>query len=164
MSKTAWIIVGLVVLAIVGYAIFGGKKAPENVPVGSEQSQTPEKKMAFADFVRQGGSYKCDISQSSADTTNSGTVYVSGGMVKGEYSTSTAGRVVTTYFLVRDGFSYAWFSTDPTQGFKMKVDVTGPGADEWSSQIGDYNCVAWSADASVFAIPANVTFQEIEPK
>ena len=163
MSKTTWTVIIVVILIVAGYFIFSSNKGVENVPMGPE-SQAPEKKMAFAEFVKQGGSYKCEIKNNINDAGSSGTVYVSDGVVKGELNTLTAGKMVTTYFLVRDGFSYAWFSTDPTKGFKIKEDTSVSASSDWASQIGDYNCEPWTADRAMFEVPASVTFQEIEPK
>ncbi len=169
MSKTTWVVIIVITLTIAGYFVFSGNKEA-NVPAGEEQSaQTPERKMAFADFVRQGGSYKCEVKQALSDMENSGTVYLSGGMMRGEFRTVAEGRTVTTNIINRDGYTYTWSSASPETGFKIKVDASADaetsGTYSWdASQVGDYNCAAWSADASVFAVPTSVTFQELEPK
>src|SRR3989344_2936863 len=161
MSKTTWGVIIAIVVVVGGYFLLTGKKGAENGPMNESQT---EKKVAFAEFVKQGGSYKCEIKNNINDAGSSGTVYVSDGVVRGEFNTLTAGKMVTTYFLVRDGFSYAWFSTDPTKGFKIKEDTSVSASSDWANQIGDYSCESWTADRVMFEVPASVAFQEIEPK
>jgi len=165
MSKTTWGVI-IVIVVLVGAYMLLSKKAPEG-PTG-EQAQTEEKKMAFSEFVKQGGSYKCEVKQNLSDMENSGTVYLSGGMVRGDFQGIAEGQAFDSHFIFRDGTSFTWSSLMPNQGYKVsEVNTEASSSNTYSwdaSQIGDYNCVAWNADASVFAVPTNITFQEIQPK
>jgi len=170
MPKTAiWVIVILVVL-VGGYFLLSGGKSEPAMEEGPEMT---EKKMAFSDFIKNpGGSYRCDVKMALSDFENSGVVYISGNMLRGEFTTVAEGMEVTTYIINRDGYTYTWSSATPGTGYKIMVagesgspDAPPAGTYSWdASQIGDYNCVEWQVDASVFAVPTNVTFQEIEPK
>lgn len=174
MSKTliSVLIVGVVVVG--GYFILRSNTKNNEEIVKNGEENTEQKKMAFSEFVKQGGSYKCEVKQSVSDMENSGTVYLSGNKMRGEFSTIAEGKTMDTLFIMRDGYSYTWSSTLPNMGFKMKVmsntDTTNTNIDtsgnySWNTeQIGDYNCEAWSADESMFTLPANITFQELGNK
>ena len=134
-------------------------------------STTPEKpagkKIAFSEFMKQGGAYKCTVTQTVATMTTNGTVYLDSGKVKADFAVSVAGQSINTSMIVRDGYSYTWTSNSPTKGFKTKIagstaggGSTSPkGTYTWDgSQIGEYSCESWTAEASMFEVPSTVTF------
>lgn len=124
------------------------------------------KKMAFSEFMKQGGSHKCTVTQTVASMTTNGTVYIDGSKISASFAVSVAGQSINTSMIVRDGYTYTWTSNDPTKGFKTKVVATtgdnsaGPkGTYTWDgSQIGEYSCDPWTAEASMFELPKTVTF------
>lgn len=139
-------------------------------PANSDTSAPTGKRMAFSEFIKQGGSYKCTVRQDVGGVQTEGTTYMSGGMIRGEYSTKVQGMDVNSTMIVRDGYTYSWTSMMPNTGFKVKVaanatgDTSAPTSGSYSfnaEQIGDYNCEAWTADASKFTLPSGVTFQEM---
>lgn len=168
----------LVLLAVIvgGYFIINSNKGVPATPEVFTETQTGEqmmetnglpaqtgKKMAFSEFIKSGGTYKCEVKQAMSDFENSGTVYVDGANVRGEFSTIAEGRPIDTFFIVKDGYTYTWSSAAPTMGFKIKVaaETTTDTSQtyDWKQGVGDYNCQAWTADASMFIPPANVTFK-----
>jgi len=165
----------IVVAAVAGFTYFKTNKTPADIvqEYSVPQQEAPAesgKKMAFAEFLKQGGSYKCTVNQSVAGTDTVGTTYIDGGRIRGEYSTQAQGMNIATTLIVRDGYSYTWTSMAPTIGFKAKVaesTAVNTGAAmsasySWNAQqIGDYSCEAWSADEGKFTVPTNVTFKEI---
>ncbi len=169
-------LIGLVVIVLVivgGYFIFGENKEVNNEELGEVKEEQPAgKKMAFSQFLKQGGAYKCEILQSMGDFTNSGTMYINGKTLRGEFSTVAEGIKMDSSFVSRDGYTYTWSSMTPGMGFKMKtienievpdtnVDISGNYA--WSAdQVGDYNCENWVVDASKFETPKDVTFTELK--
>src|SRR3989344_8600079 len=128
-----------------------------------------EKKMAFAEFIKQDGAYKCTVTQNVEGTSTQGTTYINNGMVRGEFKTEVKGMSVDSNMIVRDGYTYAWSSAAPTMGFKAKVMMDSTNADAFASgsyswnaeQIGDYNCEVWTADEAKFVLPKGVTFKEM---
>lgn len=171
MSKTTWAWILVVVLVVGGYYTLKGSKS-EPKENGTVQGENTSKKMAFSEFVKQGGSYKCEVKQSMNDFENSGTVYINGGNIRGEFTNIAEGKTINSSFISKDGYMYSWSSALPTMGFKMQVNPTGTstGADasgtySWNAnQIGDYNCVAWTLDASKFELPAGITFKAVDDK
>src|SRR3989344_1783289 len=104
-----------------------------------------------------------------SDFENSGTVYMSGGNISGEFSTIAEGRPMQTMFMMRDGYSYTWSPDFPTMGFKVKINTDAgdtnadaSGTYSWNAnQIGDYNCEPWTVDESKFTLPTSIKFQEM---
>ena len=164
-----WVLVGAVVL-LGGYSIYKNKAKdmPENPELAPTFNTETGKKIPFSEFVKQGGSYKCEVHQALSDFENTGTVYLSGGMMRGEFTTIAEGRNMDTTFVYKDGFMHTWSNLMPGMGFKMKADPTlanndaaASGTYSWNAtEIGDYDCVVWTADASKFEIPTNITVKE----
>ena len=181
MSKTViWSIVGVVVV-VGGYFAFSGSKSDSEVAktdavektTAVTKTETAGKKMAFADFVKNDGTYKCTVSQNVSGVVSTGVVYMSGGMVSGLFNTKVQGMSIDSHFIMRDGYSYSWSSAAPTMGFKSKVNTTtgttasGSNAGQYSfnsEQVGEYDCQPWTVDQTKFTIPTSVTFTDYSTK
>jgi hypothetical protein len=187
-QKSLILIVGLVVVVVGGFLFLKSQSGTQpattvqdsSTAVTQNKQLEPQasadanaKKMAFADFIKQGGAYKCTVSQKVENTDTKATIYTKGDMVSGKYTMEMQGMTMDSSFIVRDGYSYSWSSMMPTKGFKMKIDTAAqPNATANAdmsasyafnaSQVGDYNCEAWSGDDSVFALPQTVTFTDVK--
>jgi hypothetical protein len=135
----------------------------------STQLASSGKKIPFVDFIKQGGSYKCSVTQTVSTMTTNGTVYIHDGLIRGDFAISVAGQSINSYMITKDGYVYTWTSAMPTKGFKTKVvdpksgnsQAQAKGTYTWDgSQIGEYSCDPWTADTSLFEIPSSVTFTE----
>ncbi len=176
--STIKIIAAIVIVAVVagaGYAIARKNKNPQpagGVTVDQKQDVSAGKKMAFADFVKEGGSYQCTVNQNVQNIETKGTVYISGERISGTFSTKTQGMNIDTNMIVRDGYTYTWSSM--MQGMGVKIKATSPGAAGSNpgasasgtysfnaEQIGDYDCKPWTANESVFTLPSGITFQAL---
>lgn len=162
--------IGVVAALIVAGGAYYFYMPKDGAPMGDAQTaDTNNKKMAFADFIKQGGSYKCTVRQSVQGVESEGTTYISGDMIRGEYATQVQSQNIQSTMIVRDGYTYSWSSMMPNTGFKVRVAQTAGDTGAAASgnysfdaeQIGDYSCESWSADASMFAVPTNITFQTI---
>jgi hypothetical protein len=162
-------IIGLLVVGAVAVGGYFIMKSDTKVvdDVQKEETETPVqsegKKMAFSELVKQNGTYKCEVKQAMSDFENSGTVYMSGTNMRGEFNTVAEGRTVQNYFVIKDGYMYNWSSFASEMGAKIKVEAIAKAREEgayaWSpDQVGDYNCEAWTPEASKFEIPAQVNF------
>lgn len=130
------------------------------------------KKIPFTEFMKQGGSYKCTVTQNVANMTSEGTVYIHNTMIRGEFTTTVAGQGVSASMIARDGYTYSWTSMMPTKGYKAKI-VNSEGAPgsanagtsgtyTWDgTQIGDYSCEAWVADDTKFDLPKSIVFSDV---
>ncbi len=180
MTRFAKILLSLIlaIVVIVGYFSFKPNKATD-VAVNPSNEKTEEslqvedtstKKMPFSSFIKQDGSYKCTVNQSVGGAETKGITYTNKGMIRGEYNTEVNDALITSTFVVRDGYTYSWSSMMPSIGFKSKViENNSPTANTSTSgtysfnaeQIGDYECLPWTADDTMFVIPTSVTFREV---
>lgn len=169
-KQLVWLLViGVVVAA--GYYLTTSKKVADTSDGAQKTQEATGKKMAFADFMKEGGSYKCAVQSNSAegiDTT--GTVYLNAGMIRVDASTKMPGSSdIKTSIIVAPDYTYTWTAQAGNVGFKAKtVRAASPDGSEGSasygfdaSQIGDYSCEAWNADASLFVPPATITFTDV---
>jgi hypothetical protein len=152
------------------YAFKGGEQSVPNTE-GAATTNTSGKKMAFVDFMRNDtGSYKCTVYRSEASQGSStGTIYLANKMIRGEFVNSYQGQNIDARFIIRDGYAYTWavMNAQNTSGVKIKIPVDTEGSPEgetlykYADSVGDYNCENWNADASMFTVPTNITFQAI---
>lgn len=128
------------------------------------------KKIPFTDFMSKGGSYKCTVTQTVANMTSNGIVYIHDDHIRAEFSTTMAGQSIDTVMIARDGYTYSWTNMMAGKGYKAKIVAQGQGDDTtktkgtytWNgSQIGDYNCESWTADTKLFELPKGVVFSEM---
>lgn len=145
------------------------------VVVTSSTTENPTKgngkKIPFAEFMKQGGSYKCTVTQTVATMTTDGTVYIHDANVRGNFSISVQGQTIETSMIARDGYTYTWTNVEKGVGHKVKVNApttnesgSGPaqGTYAWNGeQIGDYSCSPWVTDDSLFELPKDITFTEV---
>ncbi len=186
-KKVGALVVGICIIIGLGATVLFGKKtqieqpAPENTNTQEVPSQSTSnideplpapgtKKIPFAQFFAQGGSYVCTVNQYVENMESKGTTYMHNGMIRGEFSTAMQGMIMDTHMIVRDGFTYTWSSMMPTMGYKVPVQASGEadittttnGTYSFNAeQIGDYDCEAWSPDLNRFELPPEVTFKVI---
>ena len=128
MNKNYKIALGIVAIIVIALIIW----AVATPPTGDRALQKSLKGTTFAQFVNEGGSYRCTVSSDtslaegadiSADTPEEGvvadevvvedrkidgTVFVKDGMLRGEYTTLANESVVNLAFITREGASYTW--------------------------------------------------------
>ena len=140
---------------------------------GTDVSGTGGKAAPFTgswnDLAKRGGNYMCTINSAGVGGVTSGTVYVSGTDLRGEFVSKTAAGQVTSNMLKKGDMMYVWSSAYP-QGFMMKAEASsastggtatqGQGVDQGQSY--DWNCTATAADASKFVKPSNIQFMDLE--
>jgi len=97
------------------------------------------------------------------DNGATGSVYVSGGKMRGDFQEMNQGKTFSGHMIIDSGYTYFW-SDAMTRGMKMALSevqttttpAAGQGVDV--NQSVSYSCKPWVPDASMFALPANVTF------
>ncbi len=144
---------------------------PVVVVATTTASTTPEKplekKMAFAELMKQGGSYKCTVTQNVSTMSSDGIVYIHDDFIKATFSTNVGGQTIGTSMIARDGYTYSWTTTSKGVGYKAKIsEKTGAPTNASTSatyawngdQIGEYDCQPWVADDTMFDLPKSITF------
>ena len=126
--------------------------------VGGESSQAQP--MSLKDLMMGGKNQMCTLKFASGGTGVEGTVYVTGGQVRGDFTTDSAAGKVGAHMIVKDEITYSWADTY-NMGFKAPVDVTpaaaGNGGVDVNSKF-DYTCQAWVVDQAKFELPKEVKF------
>lgn len=153
------IIIVVLVLLVGGFFLLGGKGGDNG---DGDQPGT------LADLMARGGDWKCTWSLVTDESTGSGTVYVSGNKFASTITTSTGEGNMTAQAISDGQFMYTWGDAMPT-GVKMKLDGTQvpdvsstgdvSGVEQLAGEYA-YDCDPWSADASMFMPPANITFTD----
>ncbi|MEN9561153.1 MAG: hypothetical protein RIQ56_426 [Candidatus Parcubacteria bacterium] len=122
----------------------------------------------LAALMQRSGAWKCEVSHSSANDKTEGVVYVSGGKVRGDFTSNVPGMgLMESHMLVDSDYMYMWSSAMPN-GMKMKADdpkaTDSPetsGAASLYGQNYDYDCSPWSVDSSKFQLPKDVNFSDM---
>lgn len=162
MQKILFLILVFVVFGG-GYLIFNEKQNQENNIIRNQNpiAENNTKKVAFSEFIKDGGSYQCNVKDYLSDVESGGTVYIDKDRMSGEFRTIAEGKQMNTSVLVLEGNTYMW-----SAGEDSGVVVSNRG--ELSStyvwrpeEVGEYDCSLWEMDESKFTIPQNITFTKI---
>ena len=181
--KPFLIALAVIVLGGLGYGIYtqihddSASLAMELATATTTALNSSDKKIAFSELVKQGGSYECTVKQVVSNMDSDGVVFMDKDRLRGEFVTLAQGMNIDSTFIMRDGYTYTWSSVMPSTGFKIKIDspikagadapidndVATSGTYSWNAeQIGDYYCKVWAVDESKFTIPTGVKFTEIK--
>lgn len=149
------------------------KKAVVANQLTEDESKESSARMTLKELLL-GGSQTCTYSIA-MDTggTTSGTVYISDGKVRGDFTISGGESGTYDGSMIQDGlYMYTWSSLMP-QGMKIAItqemrDGTDAGSTA-SGQTGldlnqkvEYKCQPWTVDSSKFTPPSNITFSELQ--
>lgn len=169
MNKTILIIVAAVIV-VGGAAWYLMGRSGQNTPASDQNSAARESatgkatgKMSLKSLLGSGTSQQCTFSDTAGGTTSSGTVYIAGGKMRGDFTSTASGRTTNGHMIVMNDTSYIW-TDGTTQGFKTSTNASASSQTGQSIDVnkeGDYSCSAWSTNASEFTLPQNVTFVDI---
>lgn len=129
---------------------------------------------SFAELIKLGQDYSCTFATTDdTGNSNNGTVYVAeqGTKMNGDFTMTQPNGTVTNTNIIRDGsYTYIWTS-DQTQGYKMKIDpasddvFAGKNDNEAGEQTAfdenesvDFDCQPWRPQASMFVPPSDIEF------
>jgi hypothetical protein len=106
-------------------------------------------------LLAMGKDQKCDISYSNDRGKTSGTVFVSGKKMRGDFSqVDNNNKKMDSHMILDETYIYSWTSAS-SQGLKTKVEVA------MIDQQVQSKCTAWTVDSSKFTPPANVQFKDL---
>ena len=136
--------------------------AAQNTPAQTVQGQG-----SFKDLLAMGKTLKCESGFTSQGNTSTGTMYVAGGKMRGDFSSQVEGKTMQMHMVVKDQTSYSWVEgLGQTMGFKSSITQSAPAQGSAPSksvnidQQVSYNCQPWSEDDSMFNLPSGVTFSD----
>lgn len=165
--KVVGIIVAVVVLG--GAAAFlmmnqGGAPVAQNVEGGGNTEGAITG--SLSDLLSRGGDWQCTFSVKNEVSESSGTVYVSGQTLRGDFISAVPqlNQDIDSHMIQKDGSVYVWTSLSP-QGFKSAATIGTPDGTTAFSQQGidinqqyAYNCTPWTVDPAQFELPEGITF------
>lgn len=168
------IVLLLVILALLGGGYWWMKKgqAPATpqpqTTVPAVQNATPQTvEGTIQSLLSSGRSVQCTFNSATTSAQVKGTIYVSGGKMRGDFEVVTKAVTVISHLINDSQFMYIW--NDATkQGIKIanttgqtqsKTPTSSQGPDMTKSYT--YSCQDWSADSSLFVLPSAVTFMDV---
>ncbi len=152
-------LVAIVILGLGAWMVVG-KGGTKDADTAQTQNTT------LKNLIAMGGSNKCTFASSVQNSQSEGTVYITNGQMRGDFSSVAAGKTTLSHMIVKDNVSYVWSDAAP-QGFKMSFDAmatqsdANPQASVDPNAKVEYTCSSWVSDASLFALPTNITFQDM---
>ena len=177
------IIVVIAVIALVGAGGYVALKdsSDTNVEVNGEMATATssenvegqidsENQISLNSLLSSGRSVACTFFKTDASGDTSGTVYISGGQMRGDFVTKLKTGAQTDAHMIQKGNkSYMWSSAQGDQGIVMtsqesQAQNTPSGQADMGVDMDealDYKCADWSGDASKFTLPSTVTFTDI---
>ena len=176
MKTVLWILGLVVVGGVVWYSMSGQSSmpaantsaAPTDPAATSASAEPTSGKMSLKDLMSLGRDQKCTFTEKTANSDSSGTVYVGGGKMRGDFTSIASGMTIQSHMIAMGQKGYLWTSAMPKQGFTFTLpDPSAPSAAPANSSAPDYNqqldysCSAWTVDASMFALPAGITFSDM---
>ena len=169
-------------LVVGGGAIFimkgtgtgSGEGQSMEAPKGQRSTGTA---MSLKDILAMTTPTTCNVSSTNEKSDSTGTVYVSGGMMRTDF-TSTAkegpltGKRMVAHMIIDTDLSYMWGDGEMKFGIKMPrrdvLDVAPQSGNTPSNQAAadineksDYTCTPWKPDATQFIPPTSITFNDI---
>ena len=170
--KTKYWVVGLLAVAIIGLALLFSSKnshvaSDASLNTASTENAALPASGSLASLISRNGSFQCDASRGAGSNATTGTVYISGGRIRGDFETINpqAGKIQS--HMISDGTdTYVWSSAAP-MGFKMQMqkndmpDSNNSGTQDMYKTSYDYHCSAWTADVAKFVLPTDIQFKEM---
>ena len=160
------------VVVIGGGAYFvmqGGSQQPATGDA-MEQKEAKEVPSNFTGsigaLIALGAPATCTFSYTYQGATVDGTVYVAQEKMRGDFTMSQQGQSFDVS-VIRDGSTHYTWGATPFGAFATKVDLdNATPAEKEKSGVDfdedlDYTCAPWRVDASMFALPSDVNFDDI---
>jgi hypothetical protein len=171
-KKIVVVIVILILLLLGGGALVmknksttpAGQSPLGGATVEPTKATAAEAKGTIKSLLTSGVPQSCTFT-SEKQASTSGTVYVSGGKMRGDFTTINEGQSMTGHLIIDSGYSYIW-SDLLTRGMKVALtegqSSTGSGTQGMDvNQTVGYTCKPWSVDESKFTLPSNITFTTV---
>lgn len=184
-TKIIPIIICIILLVgVLGFAAwkFTSKKAPVgSTALENDQTKKPiandnegSVKGTLLDLLKLGKTLKCTYSMTAENTTTSGTSYVAGTNMRGDFEIiNPDGTKLLSHMISTGDWVYTWSSASP-QGIKMKLTDTeaespepkgsngeGSSATDAFKNSFDYKCSSWNEDKSMFQLPTDIQFIDL---
>ena len=154
------------IVALGAFFMFKGKTSPSSTNQ-SNNSTTPVNssiQTSFKSLLAGGTSQKCTFNDRSTTDATQGTVYVTTGHFRGDFSSVADGKTQQIHMISDGQMSNMWFNGQTT-GYKTKFDSSASASSQSkgpdTNKDMNFNCSAWSVDSSLFTLPTDVKFTDL---
>ncbi|MEN9649742.1 MAG: hypothetical protein RL094_709 [Candidatus Parcubacteria bacterium] len=129
-------------------------------------------KMTLKGLFALGKNTQCTFSKTGAEGKTSGTVYINGTNMRGDFVTTPivqgkAQKEIDAHMIRVNSDVYVWSSDQIAQGLGIKISVANVLDAESKNQSFvnsnepfDYTCADWSPDATKFVLPTTIKFTD----
>jgi len=107
---------------------------------------------------------QCDVSTVAQGTSSTGTVYISGNSMRGDFSSTTAtSGTIDSHMIKKGDIFHVWSGTNGAIMTTAEMSQADTQTDLSVSldQEVNYTCSLWTVDATKFVVPTSVTFVDI---
>lgn len=172
-TKIVSIVVGVIVVVAAAFLIMKGKSTTNN-EVASTSTPAANKSQASVEanslkgLLASGSSRKCTFDDTEQGVASQGTVYVSNGKFRGDFSATVSGKAMMSHMFADGQTSYVW-TDGMNAGYKMKFDAgdrAKANANAESRSVDpnknlNFHCDSWSGDSAMFNLPSGVQFSDM---
>lgn len=143
---------------------------------GSKNASNESIQGTLKDLAAKGVPMQCAFSNTAETGESSGTVYISGDNMRGDFSVKQPdGTMITSHMIRVDNSTYTW-SSNQKQGMKMTiskedVDAMKKDAEDMmkdepeqfnvDDQSMNYNCKPWLPNKEFLTPPSDITFTDL---
>lgn len=175
-KNTLYIVIGIILLLLVGggaFFLMNKNSSPEiatQTQPGQIETQTGSSvQSTLKDLLAGGKAQKCIFSDKMENTDISGTMYLAGKRMRGDFNSVVEGKTMGSHMIFENNTAYNWsdgqttgmmFKMDPNEVQKTQSDGA-PNQQFDPNKVVDYKCSGWSADNSMFTPPSNVKFNDL---
>ena len=166
MKKLLIVVSVLLVIGVGAYLLLGMKLQGSNTKTSITQnksvSKTKSMQEVLKDLMASGKSQKCTYSNKLELVTVSGTIYIAGEKMRGDFTSVSKGNNISGHMIVDSQFTYTW--TDVSKrGVKVAINQQPSGGPLNNQALGinktfSYNCQDWLGDSAMFVPPSDVVF------
>lgn len=164
----------VIIIAVIAAIVFSTNKPNDQVQGAQEAAEVTEEKSdesvsgSILSLLQGGKNVSCTYSIDTEGGNTSGTVYIAGEKMYGEFTTTANGQSFDSK-VIRDGeYMYAW-SSAVAGGTKMKIvesdgDTVETEKDETTKSLEqevDFKCGRWTVDDSKFTPPSDIEFTDL---
>ena len=117
-------------------------------------------------LLSSGKDMVCKFTSGTASNEISGTMYISGSMMRGDFSSkTTSGSSVESHMIKQGDVVFVWSGN---QGTKMGMsDITASNVAKVNSSVNldsnvNYLCTNWNKDETKFSTPSNINFIDLK--
>lgn len=165
------VVIAIIAVIVIIAAAFLLTREKDNTEVASNTEATAQAETesgvstgSIKSLIEAGRTQTCTFKSTEQNVSSEGTMYVSGGKMRGDFNSEVSGVKNSSHMLYDGTTSYVWVDGQNT-GFKMSLDAN---AQSNTSTQGvdpnknyEYKCSKWSTDNSKFELPSGVTFSEL---